>query len=323
MKPFFGISGLSASILLIFTACGCSGSSDSNDLPIENGPTSIQLDPRLSPDEKSLVAHDLDTIRTYDIEAEPGSNFDKAFQGTSTAGVSQYLNTRVSYIIPASVNPEDQLVRLNSMERVGEQTAPSISPGLGRVADSQVYVVALNIGTLVWFNALLALPEKLGFMIGDRAVPITSSRLGIVQLGKGYTVKKGNEYAFPPLARIATLVHEARHSDCTGGLAQADLEKLRAQDIPDGHGCGHLHVVCPPGHPYAGIYACDDLAWGAYSIEAIYAAAILKHCQNCTVEDQGIAEGVEVDSLSRLILPVDDMLNGKLGDPDMSSGGLL
>jgi hypothetical protein len=178
--------------------------------------------------------------------------------------------------------------------------------------------MALNIGTALWFEALAQSPKKLGFRIGDSVVPLETSRVGIIQMGQGYTLKKNGHYAFPELARISTIVHEARHSDCTGGMSRADLERVIAGDMPVSHACGHLHEVCPEGHEYAGYYACDNEAWGAYSVEGVYAAAIAKACKNCTDEEKKVGLMMASDALSRVI-PLDDMMSGKLGDPDMSS----
>ncbi|MDR3607692.1 MAG: hypothetical protein P4M08_09960 [Oligoflexia bacterium] len=267
---------------------------------------SVKLSPDLTLSEKALVVDDLYQALQYEISADPGSYFDKVFHGVDTNAVAQYLNERLGYIIPSRVNIEDQLFEASNIQ--------DTSHG----GHGQVYTVALNMGVNLWFAALASAPRQLYFEFGDSYILIDSSRVGIVQLGDGYTAQDHGGYVFPSLVRVSTLVHEARHSDCTGGMHQSTLDLLMRAKTPDRLGCGHLHVKCPEGHDYAGYYACDNEAWGAYSVEAVYVSAFIKNCSSCSAADSRIARMIEADALNR-VLPLNDMLRGKSGDPDMSS----
>ena len=160
-------------------------------------------------------------------------------------------------------------------------------------------------------------PQQIGFRFGDRVLELDSSHVGIIQLGAGYKEKFA-----PSIVRQSTLIHEARHSDCTGGIKRSVLDDLLKGIFPENSSCGHLHVKCPAGHDYAGYMACDKGAWGAYAVEAVYGSVISKTCTNCSETEKQIALISALDSVSR-VLVLDDMLAGRLGPPDMTSSGVI
>src|SRR5262249_4759019 len=142
------------------------------------------------------------------------------------------------------------------------------------------------------------------FRVGEEKVALNSSRVGIIQLGVGYTQKVGQgseqRYARTEVERVSTLVHEARHSDCTGGLWKSDLERFRKGDMPTHRECGHLHINCPPDHALAGLPACDGAPWGAYAIGGLYSAGVFKTCKNCDEKTKALAKADALDQLSRV-----------------------
>ncbi len=269
------------------------------------------MDPELTTEERELLSSDINKASQFQVQVEPKSFYGIAFGSGDASGAIRYLSERVHYVLPASVNLDSRIV-----------FHQELSSFVGQNDFAGLYMMAMNVGTALWLQATQIAPHQIGFQMGNQVIPLTSSRVGIIQLGQGYTLKHNGEYAFPELARITTLIHEARHSDCTGGLIRSDLEKIEAGEIPEHHSCGHLHVRCPEGHDYEGAFACDADAWGAYSIEALYSAAMVKNCTNCTSEEQKLALMIFADSYSRVI-PANDMLQGKLGLPDMSSSNKI
>jgi hypothetical protein len=298
---------------LMVGAAGCNP-----DDPVQlDDQVSVTLDPALSQTEKNLLASDLNTLLNYKFEmgSEGGALFEKIFGGqTSLSVVTGYLHDRVKYVVPESAELRNRLL-------VAVPSGSGPLPGVLR--DSQrAYRMAANIGMALWLQAELARPQVLAFAVGQQPVVLDSSRVGIMQLGEGYTKKKAfGGYKFPAIQRIATFIHEARHSDCTGGISEAELAALaRGETIPS-HSCGHRHVVCPEGHELAGLPACDAHAWGAYSVEAIFTLALAKACTSCSEKDKNLAVAAYFDAISR-VLVAKDMLAGRLGAPDMSSSGL-
>lgn len=82
------------------------------------------------------------------------------------------------------------------------------------------------------------------------------------------------------LSRLATWVHEARHSDCSPGAFLSWSENPR---ILPGSRCGWVHSRCLPGSIYAGALACDATLGGAYGVQAEFFRRIHRACTRCSV----------------------------------------
>jgi hypothetical protein len=82
------------------------------------------------------------------------------------------------------------------------------------------------------------------------------------------------------IARVAALLHEARHSDGH-----------------DDH-IGFLHSKCPQGHPLAGTTDCDRMINGPYSTEADFTRLYIDQCKKnngnriCTESEMDTLEGI-------------------------------
>jgi hypothetical protein len=269
-----------------------------------------KVDRKVTKRERNALIEDTWNLLQAKVEASPGSVYSHVFDGTGHDAVVRYLDERINYIVSKNTKLESRIVEVHN--------------SLNANATAKVYNVATNIGTALWLVSL-TLPQetKIAFRFGDRAVPLNQSRVGIIQLGEGYT--KTSFFGKPMLSSVhrqATLVHEARHSDCTGGITKADVEQIRLGKLPENRSCGHLHDICPAGHQYAGHAACDVLPWGAYAVEAVFALGIAKACTNCSELDKQLALTTAIDSFSR-VAPLEDMVSGRLGPPNMSSSGVL
>jgi len=267
---------------------------------------SVKFDPALKRGERNLLVSDIVKLMSLEVKAAPGSVYPKVFGGSTTSDVVRYLDDRINYIIPDNIDLDARVTAVASLESLKE---------------TKVYTIAKNLGTVLWFIQEAARPQKLRFKLGDQLIPLNSSRVGIMQLGEGYTKRAFFSRLTSEIERTGTLVHEARHSDCTGGLAQSDIALIKNGNLPVNKACGHLHATCPVGHPYAGYAACDSHPWGAYAVESVYFSGIATTCKNCKKREINIARMSVLDSLSR-VLPLDDMLAGKLGEPNMSSSGV-
>jgi hypothetical protein len=68
--------------------------------------------------------------------------------------------------------------------------------------------------------------------------------------------------------------------------------------------CGYGHIDCPSDSPDVAIRgaigSCDAMAWGAYSMGAIYATEIYQNCTNCTEIEKQVANAVGADSFNRV-----------------------
>ncbi|HAR41495.1 MAG TPA: hypothetical protein DCS07_02505 [Bdellovibrionales bacterium] len=264
-----------------------------------------KVDPGVGKSERALLVEDVSRISSIEIQSAPGTAFDLIFGGTNTNHVLTYLDERINYFIPEDGEIDSRLVIVRD----------SLFPD-NESSSKKVMTMATNVGTVLWMIKEASSPTEVAFRFGSRLIQLDSSRVGIIRLGEGY-----KEDFAPSISRQSTLVHEARHSDCTGGLPRSTIEDLINGKLPEDPACGHLHAICPADHSFAGYAACDKEAWGAYAVEAIFTAVIAKTCTNCSETEKQIALISAADSLSR-VLVLEDMLSGRLGPPNMTSDGV-
>jgi len=284
-----------AGVLLVSLSFGCESTPEEIDDRVK-----MKLDPALSSLGKQLIRSDVQGMLARKLDGRVDGYFEKVFKGRTGLDVVRYLDQRVNYLIPDSINLGD---RIRVMDAFGFGT--------------DAVTMATNIGMAIWL-ASKGENTRLGLRIGNLTVPVDSSRVGIIQLGAGYLARRVGSTVIDTMYRTGTLIHEGRHSDCTGGLKYSDYERMRLGLMPEGHACGHLHKECPLDHDMAGLKACDGHAWGAYAIEGVYSSGMAKNCTSCSESEKQSALASATESFSR-VLVLDDMLAGKLGDPDMSS----
>jgi len=268
----------------------------------------VTLDKEFTLGQRQRVLKDLSELKLRGVRAEAGSTFEKVFGGRTSSELVRFFNERVSLLLPPGVG-------------IRERVEPTQAMASGVVS------IGTNVGASFWLQSVASgAPSFILLRDGKgRKVPVDSTRVGIVQLAPGYF---GQGAAPTSLARTAALVHEARHSDCTGGLSAADIARMRDRSLrreeryPENRACGHLHSICGIEHPYAGLMACDSHPWGAYAIEAVYASELARSCRACSEEQRQVAGMIALDSLSR-VREGGKMMRGEFGDPDMSSLGIL
>jgi len=288
--------------------------------------------PRPSSAVKDLANQDISAMGT---EGSPGphtwdqrsnNSFSMVFGSTSGSDVARYFKERIHYLIEqneatvqVAPHPFTYTAWLTDATMALLGTAVSTARG-------EIEVGAANVGMELWLQALVNQVE-VTVIIGPQAVPVTSGRVGIMVFGPGYRGTRvdpsGRVAIVPTEYRQAVLVHEARHSDCTGGVSDSDLSVAKwaanykefTTHFPQ-MTCGHLHVYCPSGD-YAGLPACDITPWGAYSVSLIYAGAMIG---NVPSQYQDYMKVVTADYLSRLLFDVDGMFAGKYGPADMTNG---
>lgn len=303
MRPvrLFGIP-----FVALFILASCGGGSDGGgggqreESPPTTGGTSggagidITYDSELTPQESQALTSSTKAMASYQIDGSRIKYFSQVFGGNRSSNVVNYVETRVNYALSGETNYEDRLV----------------SPAASLYRNLQVF--AFNPSVSIWYDSKVAEPGDLKIRINNELVDINSSRVGVMQFGDLYVRS-------PASLQAATIVHEARHSDCTGGALASDIER-HAQGLPkENNKCGHYHGRCPPGHIYEGEIACDLLPWGAYIMDAMYSVAIVETCENCSETDKQAAEANALDALERPAYSIEDLFSGQLGSPDMSS----
>jgi hypothetical protein len=254
--------------------------------------------------ERKLVAMDLTELAHFDLRfpaqgMSADSWFEAIFGGSDTANVMAYLRDRLHVVLSAKV-PLDHRMQVARLQE-------------------DAVLMASNEGVSLWWTSEILWRRKHQHLAldvgGGNHLRVRSTRDGIVRLGSGYSD------AIQPLDRIGTLIHEARHSDCVGGLSMDDLNQIALGRLPRNLQCGNLHSICAAGHAYEGIAACDSIPWGAYAIEGVFLVRVANGCANCSETDRQSALIDAADRFSR-IDDVDSMLGGSKGGPDMVSRGV-
>lgn len=120
-------------------------------------------------------------------------------------------------------------------------------------------------------------------------VKVISPRSGIIQIGDGlfdpeFTVNPENPEAISnSILRLATLFHEARHSD------------------GNGLSLGFTHAFCPPGHDYEGSAACDENLNGPYTIGKLMLTEMSNSCEECSERDKQLFKLIVLDNANRIL----------------------
>lgn len=320
---------LVASLATLFTACG------PMELP-EHQYTSL----------KGVVQKDLEALENEDlteIENEDPrirSMFRLAFGGTDGNAIRNFIGERLRYILD-----EHDLLgsRVLPAPVYTAWNAPS-GPRVSEVNDELV-LGGTNYGAAFWFQGVLdGAVKTLHIPRLNLSIPIESSRVGIMTIGPGYASKVRGydahrsrmvEFEPTPEYRQAILIHEARHSDCTGGIRASEVAAIRgARSLDDfeavttGTSCNHFHVTCPMGHRLAGTPNCDRSPWGAYTYGFLYARG--RTGPHLSYRQKMVLHFMANDSLGRLVFLRDNqnhydaqgLYRGRYGNPDPSSAGV-
>jgi len=193
--------------------------------------------------------------------------------------VRDWLETRVQYVI----NDSTSASKLVSVSKNHQFENPGILPPAFREGANKGSVVMANVGALFYLMG-----KKKGELLGINAdgvgtIPFTSPRAGILIIGDGLLgVVPANQPNAVRAFQLATLLHEARHSDGNKETA------------------GFLHAKCPAGHDYAGQSACDDNLNGPYRIDSLTTKALMNSCVGCSAVERSNLRILYLDSETRV-----------------------
>ncbi|MES2962554.1 MAG: hypothetical protein V4760_01600 [Bdellovibrionota bacterium] len=283
------------------------------------------------PSPKALMKSDRDLLlakETEGAEAYDRANrnlYSKIFGGTSGAEVTQFLDERIKYYFTMEDLDGWRMLTPSPVYRRWTKTDDADKEEESKTSQKAV-VGASNLGTGLFYQGAVE-GEPVRIAKGDESIVIDTTRVGMMLVGPGYVsqmkLESGTTIDVPASYRQSILVHEARHSDCSIEAGAKDFEVARsATSMRDFMNrfkkieCGHAHMICPSGHDYAGISACDRQVFGAYTVGAVFVAARLKD-QNLGAVERRILESMVVSAFGRVLKDVQGMKNGKFGDPQM------
>jgi hypothetical protein len=232
--------------------------------------------------QEGLPAADAEMLRVLRITDASGSS------------LAAWLGDRIHYLVGEEFQISAETLKiLESHYNYPNATLlpvverPSQVPG---AAGSKMRTVMLNM-TAAFYLAGKTQGSLLGAKInGIGVIPVTSPRVGILKIGEGLFSAPGKYMqSFTPdsLARrnyrLATLFHEARHSD------------------GNGKSMGFLHTICPEGHEFAGYSACDRNLNGPYTVGGLVGRATVESCKDCSPAEKDALKLATLDSFSRVI----------------------
>lgn len=322
-------------------SCQKNASDDSTSGPVKSA-AELRLAAETTPIElRKLAQKDRDTLSEVSLEGTLGvqprvRNAAAAFfGGLRGRDFQNFLDTRIRYFL--TEDEVNQMTFTESFlstlsENFQSLKIDSSGSDSSESGSAQVEIAASNLGGVLWLKAVGLGQTNPVLHFRGLSVPLNNSRVGLMRIGSGYVpaylFKNGDRFDVPALFRQAILLHEARHSDCTGGLSKQDLKDLKDIFADDSKtlklqsvACLHQHILCPVGHDYQNLPACDEEAWGAYTAGAIFAAlsantlpaGIQRRYMQMTAADQ----------LSRVQIDLEKMFDGGYGPPDLSSTSTL
>lgn len=144
-------------------------------------------------------------------------------------------------------------------------------------------------------------------VINNQVVRLNDLQAGVIELGFGFT-----SFSNPSVDLQGTLLHERAHWVCSPHISIEDPQCLKR------------HAPCPYAQPFikyglAGGPFCDNIPWGAYAIEGLY-ASWRAHCAHCSEREKNRALVVSQHSYDRVLI-LEQMLRGDWGPPDFQTRG--
>lgn len=248
----------------------------------------VTLDSALTSSERASALGSIDVLESLRINGSIIKGFSEVFGGNSTSSVIRYLEQRVNYIFSESTNYRDRIV----------SNTPTLIPKFAYYGRNQ--------SRDIWYTSLVSEPNDVRILINNNRVDITSSRIGVVNLGDIFTTSDA-------ITQAITIVHEARHSDCPDGARTSEIQRWLDGLPPIDRSCGQLHGACPGGGG-----SCDIFPWGPYAIDFIYSFSIAEACTNCT-ETQKQQGQVNANSVLNSAFDIVGTVNGAYGGPDMTN----
>jgi hypothetical protein len=271
---------------------------------LAGGASAIEFHPDLPADQVESLQYDLATLERLaplrDSDSEAAARLLGISGKLSGRKLRNWIEERVHFIVPQDWNfrrhfhmgekfvayPNADL--LPTIEVATHQPAD----GAGQARKGVATTVMANIGGEIYLDA----KEDGRVMTIDidplHSVPVLSPRVGIVKIGQAFfsdSFRIDPESANTPansIYRLATLFHEAHHSDGNG----ASL--------------AFFHAVCPDEPrfgKYSGLTACDRNQNGPYAVGAAMLKVMINQCTGCSEGAKEILRAKLADMQNRVL----------------------
>lgn len=279
----------------------------------------IKVSSKFSNSDYAIIKNDITLLKNLNFKHPVKKDFLTllGLKNQKNLNLYNWVSERIGYIVEDSFLSRTNVLLfrvLRKEEKNVEYPFPDelpVNSGLYQLTSSELFdqnieltngtsasTIMTNVGASLYLagkyeNILYSIKfSEKKFSLFREKVIISSPRIGVVMADKGYLDTRLHFPGYPinsksnHLSRIATLIHEARHSD--------------------GHGVGlsFIHAECPRNHTYQYMRACDENLNGPYSIGGYAYLELGKLCdKECSNIEKEIFKLKAIDSFSR-IMPI-------------------
>ena len=272
----------------------------------------IQAENAVPKGQLALLSQDFEWLGTLQ-DLPPTQEFREVLglESAAPASLSTWLSSRVRYVVAEDFKPSLLNIRpyifkkfdfpmtempdlefprnAENIPLIDPNTLPEGTPEGADEPEAGGKVVMANLGSALYLggkmsNVLLGVNLR-----GIGRIPVTSPRVGIIQIGEGlfhdglFGKEIPNDSPIRRTFRMSTFFHEARHSDGNGKTL------------------GFMHALCPRGHDYENSNACDRNINGPYTVGALMDEHIARACTECSEVEREAIRLFGLESRSRII----------------------
>lgn len=272
------------SVLLLASCSKDNKDGDKKQAPMRSNVGNIHFDESANEAERGVIVAAIEHLNENRLlDADPQLLGILGVRTGDGPTVKSWLEERVQMVAGESFDT-NRLVAVDSEFRYEN---PGVLPTSwrNRTRQEKGTLVMANYGALFYLlgkehNKLTALNTKTP--LGE--LRFTSPRTGFLVVGAGLLkVGNGKGHHARRAFQLATLLHEARHSD------------------GNGLSLGFVHAKCPAGHDLEGVSACDEAGNGPYVIDSLAMKSMARTCGSCSIEDRNWMQGEAGDSFGRVL----------------------
>ncbi len=275
----------------------------------------IQFSKSVPSEQKKLLTRDMFFLANQSYPSD--SKLAQMMEIGSTDGLTilNWIDNRMVRIVGEDFDIEKNISIVNQSFFPEPSATPELptvvkTPGGSSGGGSgTVKTVMSNLGGAVYISGKMS-HVMFSLKVDDSKINMTSPRLGVFKVGEGLfdtktMIKSPVDSKMSSYYRLATLVHEARHSDGRGASA------------------GFLHAICPSGHRFDGYAGCDASSNGPYTIEGQFLKVAVQNCKDCQPGELELMNKMIADSFSRAVAPAAQTADTSINATIISSYQLL
>ncbi len=257
----------------------------------------IKFSKGISKKYRKTMDRDLSVLEELDFRKEADEETLKVLglQNLNSETAVKWLEDRVQVVIEETDSKKLEK-KIKVEERFYNFENAGVEPTIERATSTpsgKGVTVMSNLGAALYYAGkssrnLFSYKIKTGFMKSE-TIKFSSPRSGLIMIGPGHFMerfdydKNDSKAEANSFNRLATFFHEARHSDGAG------------------KNLGFFHAVCPDGHDFQGLNACDRNLNGPYAVGSLMIKEFLKNCESCNDEVQERMKLAYLGSTNRII----------------------